>query len=130
MRLDKNKIRNILIEAIRNKGREAFNSSQSICPVKTGKLRNSGNVTDIENGIMIQYRQDYASEVERDFAGGRITVKPYRRQDGTLVKGYSYYAPPRKGQHFIENSLKRHFDGLNAEVDIGLRRNFKSVSKV
>ena len=134
MRLRREQIRALIkdcvIEAIRNRANDGFMNSQVSCPVVTGKLKSSGNVIDIENGAQLQYTAEYSSNVEKNWSGGRIYVGAYNRKDGTRVKGYNYYSPPREGKHFIENALKDSFKTLNSELDMRLRGHFKNITRV
>ena len=134
MRLRKEQIRDLIrdsiIQAIRKKAADAFTKSQTICPVVSGELKASGNITDIENGAEIRYSKEYSEPVERGSKGGRVHVGSYRKKNGTKVKPYNYYAPPTEGQHFIEKPLKESFEDLSSELDSNIRKHFRSVEKV
>lgn len=119
-----------IVEAIRKRGEEAFVISLQKVPVITGALRNSGYEINIDNGMELGFGKPYASSVERGWSGGTINVPTYRKSKGTIVRAYSYFSPPREGQHFIEKSMTESFSKLNEEFDSQLRQRFRKVRKV
>ena len=126
----KDLIKDAIIQSIRKCGANGYIQSQAVCPVKTGYLKSTGNVIDIDKGIQLQWTASYSSEVERGWKGGRIHVSSYSRKDGTRVKEYDYVAPPREGQHYIENPLKTSFESLNIEFDKELNSHFSNIKRV
>jgi hypothetical protein len=105
--------RSALIEAIKQSiyktGREAFKESQNKVPIVTGELKRSGTISENYEGVIIRYAKEYASFVERDWEGGRVWTNSFIKSNGVQVKGHYKNQPPRKGRHFIENSLNKHF---------------------
>jgi hypothetical protein len=117
------------VEVIRERVKTSFDQSQIVVPVKTGALRASGDEQNIPDGAQIHYGKEYASFVERGFAGGNIHVNSYVKKNGTKVRSYDYYSPPRTGRHFIENPLKDSFKSLDDSFDQKLHQHFKIVRK-
>lgn len=108
---DKHKkaIREAIIQAVGRNGQRAFAESKNTVPVDTGELKNSGSFTESSSGITIKYSAEYASSVERGWAGGKVWVKLHFRKPASLVRGHYMNQPPKEGVHFIENSLKIFF---------------------
>lgn len=96
-------------QALHETGEAAFLETKKVVPVVTGELKGSGSVQSVYDGVIIRYTKEYASFVERDWEGGRIWTNPYVRIDGIRVRGHYKNQPPRKGQKFIENSLRKFF---------------------
>jgi len=105
----KNLIKSSIIEAMTESGRSSFNQSQVVVPVKTGNLKRSGNITESNDSVIIEYKAEYSSEVERGTKGGLVNVKAYRRKDGVFVRPHKMNQKPRQGRHYIENSLNLFF---------------------
>src|SRR3990170_6288811 len=91
-----NQIKQAIIESIREQGKKAYLVTQQKTPVDTGFLRASGLVEDLDNGVMLQYKADYADVVERGSKAGPRHVPSYFRKDGTYVRAYDYYASARE----------------------------------
>ena len=119
-----------LIRMIQEKVLDAFGKTRSKVPVRTGALKSSGSTNDIPNGAELRYSKEYASFVERGFKGGRIHVPTYYRRDGTRVRAYDYYSPPRPPGKFIENSMEESFSSAADVFDRNLKIHFRRVVRV
>jgi len=113
MQLDKNQkfelIRKSVRHAVQRAGEMSFQESQKLVPVDTGYLRDSGEMTGEPNSITVKYSADYASIVERGWAGGMVWTRPHIRKGGISVRGHYRNQPPRKETLFIRRSFERHF---------------------
>ncbi len=123
----KEKIREAILEAIREKAKEAFDKSQNVVPVKTGNLKRSGTCKEIENGSNIIYSAEYASNIEHGVEDHIEVVNGFYRKDGSYVKSHTKRVSARQGKKYIENSLKSAFDNFNSSLEYSLKRRFKKV---
>lgn len=123
----KEKIREAILEAIREKAKEAFDKSQNVVPVKTGNLKRSGEYKEIDDGGQILYAVEYASVIERGTESSIEVVNGFYRRDGTYVKSHTKKVSAKQGRKYIENSLKDAFSNLNSSLEYSLKRRFKKV---
>jgi len=105
-----------LKDALFQTSETAFIETKNVVPVDTGALRESGIMHNLADGIIIQYRKDYASIVERGWEGGRVWTHQHIRSNGVRVKGHYKNQPARVGTKFIENTLKRNFVGTGSKT--------------
>ena len=97
-------LRSAIIKGIQKNASRIFDTAQDteacFVPVDTGTLKQSGRVIDLVDGASIQYRADYAADVEYGTPGepwsGTQTVytkahkrKGYMRKDGTYVNAHN-----------------------------------------
>lgn len=104
--MNKTSIVSKIIDTIHDRMRIAFNDSQAKVPVRTGFLKHSGSVTDLDKGSSIVYSAEYSSFVELGLRGGYQNVHGFYRKDGKYVKSFSRYMPYRAGVFFIRNSVQ------------------------
>jgi hypothetical protein len=114
---------------IQDKVKEAFDKSQTTVPIRTGQLKASGSTNILADGAELKYSKDYASFVERGFRGGTIHVEAYTKKNGTHVRAYSYYSPPRTPRKFIETPMTESFKTAGEAFDRNLRNHFRIVIK-
>ena len=126
----KSQIKIALIDALRHRVDMSYRTSQVRVPVRTGYLKRHGFFSVVENGAQIIYSPIYSSYVERGIRGGNQNVRGHYRRDGTYVRPFTRYIPPREGKHYIESSLRDNFeDELANDFDAQLRIRFKNVKK-
>jgi hypothetical protein len=101
----KKKIFEALLKAIQESGQRAFEKSQENVPVVTGDLKRSGVKTNLQDGMKIEYKKEYASFVEFGKKAGTVVVPSFFRRDGKYVHSYKYYTEGQKAQHFIEKGM-------------------------
>jgi hypothetical protein len=113
MQLDKRQKFRLIKEAVRHAvqrtGDMSFKESQRVVPVDTGFLKNSGKMVGDVDSITVTYSAEYASIVERGWAGGLVWTKPHTRRNGVYVKGHYKDQPPRRESLFIRKSFERYF---------------------
>ena len=117
-----------VVKSIQRTGNDIFDLSQNYVPVKTGRLKNSGAIANIVNGVKIEYTAPYARIVEigapgQGITGTQVVSVPSYYRKGKLVKGHTRtlvnqiiieVAPgefrtvstlkARKGQFFLKNA--------------------------
>ena len=120
-------IKEAIIQAVQTRGRQAFDMSQAIVPVKTGFLKRSGKFTLLPLGCQIIYSAFYASLIEKGRAAGMERVKTYLRSNGSIVSGHMRMVHALPARHFIMNSVQTAFQSISDEFDGQLRVRFKNV---
>jgi len=125
----KDKIREAILNSLRECIKEAFQLSQERVPVITGNLKRSGNEIDIENGAQLYYLIFYSSFVERGVKAHIETVNGYYRGDGIYVKAFTRNMPERMPKEFIKSSMIDSFENFSSKFDFHLRNRFKKVVK-
>lgn len=119
--LAKIRVRESVINAIRETAQQAFAISQRKCPVDTGQLKSSGRIDNIENGVAITYSAPYASFVHNGTRAGLRNVPSYSRRNGIRVKEYSYPTLGIKPNPFIKSALDEAFGDFSEKFDNKLR---------
>lgn len=98
-----------------------------------GALRSNSNIIETEDGVTIQYKEKYASYVERGTRGGEVHVRGYTfnsagKNAGVSVDPYTRFMPANKPRYFIADTMKLHFENIAEEFHNKLVTNFKSSS--
>lgn len=99
-------------EALSTTGQMAYLETQRNVPVITGFLKNSGSIAEDMESVIIRYSAEYASFIERGWAGGMVWTDPHVRLGTIRVKGHYKNQPPREAQNYIRNSLNKYFKDL------------------
>ena len=107
--MDKHKIVEAIRMALEQTGKMAFQASQEAVPTITGDLKKSGTMQSTSSEFIIKYAKEYAENVERGWAGGKVWTASHMRKGGIAVKGHYKNQPQKDGIHFIENSLRKYF---------------------
>ena len=122
------KVKEVVLDALNSCALRGFILSQDACPVKTGALKSSGEHIKMAEGSKILYSAPYASTVERGREAGMEQVRSHY-VNNHYIKGYNRRVKAKEGTHFIENSLRRSFSDLSNELDSFLRANFRNVKR-
>lgn len=123
----KTNTREALIKAIQEKVKDAFDRSQGVVPVETGKLKKSGKESELPNGARIFYGMEYASFVERGVPAHYEQVESYYRKSGVFVKAFSRSMPAQPPKEYIKKSIKASFERFSSAFNSSLSGKFKSV---
>lgn len=122
-----------LMKGLKNGGKLIQGTAKNLCPVDTGQLRNSIEVTEIENGVDIGTNVEYAQPVE--YGTGSLgdpsvphTTKGfwhYQDKDGNWVTG-----KPHAPQPFLFPAVKAHEKQIPDIVAVSLQNEInKAVGK-
>ena len=121
--MDKRKIVEAIKVALEQTGKLAYQESQDSCPKDDGDLKSSGLMQNTSSEFVIKYTKEYAENVERGWAGGRVWTEGHMRRGGVFVKGHYKNQPQKEGVHFIENSLRKYFKEKSAGNKTAFQRN-------
>jgi hypothetical protein len=110
-------------------GRLVFARSQQRVPVKTGRLKRSGYVRILRDGVELGYTAPYAKDVEQGSPARLERVNPRARRAGVSaravrVRAYTRRVGARKPRHFVKNSVDEYIPRLGQIVGRRLREEF------
>lgn len=126
--LFREKLREAVLNSIKERVQDGYARSQSVVPIVTGKLKRSGLESETDEGAKIFYGADYASFVERGMQEHYEHVNSFFRKNGTFVKGFTRHMPKTEAKNYIRNSIKGAFEKFASTLDSNLRAKFKSVN--
>jgi hypothetical protein len=122
-----------LVRGIQDLGAAVFRDSQRDVPVRTGRLKRSGYIRRLSNGVEIGYTAPYAFSVEHgDWGLARPRGGPARPQS---VSSASIFVrrpgrrPPRvtagaRPRRFLQGAVDRNLPGWGKTVEARLQRAF------
>ncbi len=125
----KEKIKEALLKAIRDRAKIAFQLSKPRTPVKTGNLKNTAVNEDLPDGSRLFWKMLYASFIERGCRAMLVQVRGYWHPQGFFVAPHRRWQPARKPLEFIKKSMDDSFKDFALSFDRGLRDNFRNVTR-
>ena len=123
-------LQEVITRSVIETARNAFISSILKCPIKTGRLKASGNFWESNIGGIIEYTAPYFATVEYGTKGGPVRVESYIRKDGVRVKGHIKEMPPRTGKFFVTDSINESLQNFNSILERNLRTEYGDIRKV
>lgn len=116
-----------LTRAVREMMQAIFVKSQAKVHVQSGKLRDSGRITDIPGGAKIRYTAKYAARREYGIEAGRVIkvrrhrvggfVGPMGRRVGGHMRGpYDYLSSKEEGDHFLGDAVEDELPNLGRRI--------------
>ena len=123
-------LQDIITKSVIETSRNAFISSILKCPVKSGKLKASGNFWESNVGGVIEYNVPYFAAVEYGTKGGPVRVESYIRKDGVRVKEHIKEMPAQTGKFFVTNSINESLQDFNSILERNLRTEYKDIKKI
>lgn len=94
---------------IQDLGDAIMRRSQQLVPVRSGKLKRSGRVTRLRDGVSIRYTSPYATMVESGTPEYIASFRGYQRRSRSgkvhSVRGYTTITRQRRPRRFVGQAL-------------------------
>ena len=123
-------LQEVITRSVIETARNAFISSILKCPLKTGRLKASGNFWEFNIGGVIEYTAPYFAAVEYGTKGGPVRVESYIRKDGVRVKEHEKVMPAQPGKFFVTDSINESLQDFNSILERNLRTEYGDVKKI